>query len=166
MRSKWHSSSQTIDAVTKRKERLCAGGICFQCNTVVYITDDNVSWTVCEKLNLFRISSYSFCPPFALMTAYTQAAWTPQVHVKPADLYYPGIMWTHSTTFLWCQRMLCLSQSSSAPINVECGWGQVTAAVTGLLGLPWFSSSAVKVLRCVWAHYPAAVRSQAKSWLK
>lgn len=60
----------------------------------------------------------------------------------------------------------CFSQSSSAPINVESGWGQVTAAVTRLLGLLWFSSSSIKALRCVWAHNPAAVWSQAKSRLK
>lgn len=49
-----------------------------------------------------------------------------------------------------------LSQSSSAPINVECGGGQVTVedrpGHSGLLDFLWSSDSCVKALRCVSAY--------------
>ena len=55
-------------------------------------------------------------------------------HVIPA--------WSDSVqqNYLWSQKAW-LAQSSSAPINVQCSWGQVTVEDSpwqpGLLGLPW-----------------------------
>ena len=111
----------------------------------------------------FRIAYYRVCYPLLPQWKHSlELVWTPQVCVKPADSCYPNMNWGCTTKPLVMSHNAWISQSSSAPINVPWGWGQVTVEgkpwQSGLLALLWSSSSRVKALGCVWAHYPAAVR--------
>lgn len=85
----------------------------------VLIAHKNVSLIIWVKSWIFEKSQYLVGPSSAFMTALHLAAWTPQVNEKPADSWYPRLIWW---SVLWCHRFLGLLSLQ----HVECGWDQVT----------------------------------------